>query len=84
MSRSRSAAYLAAAALILSLTACASEPWTLSRSSNGIVLRWYADASNEAQAHDVAHAYCGATGKSVEFGAIEEDGIAMIARYHCV
>lgn len=84
MPRFRSAVYLAAAAMMLSLTACAAEPWTLSHSSNAIALRWYSDTSTAGQARAVADAYCGQTGKSVELGDLEEDGSAMIAHYHCV
>jgi hypothetical protein len=84
MPRLRSAAYLAAAVMMLSVTACAPEPWVLSHSANGLTLRWYADTSSEAQARGVARAYCTETGKSLELGDLEEDGSAMIAHYRCV
>jgi hypothetical protein len=70
--------------MLLSLTACSGEPWTLSRSPDAITLRWYSDASDEARARGAAGAYCTQAGRSVELGAIQRDGSAVIANYRCV
>jgi len=80
----RPGAGIAAALLILSLTGCTAEPWTLSRSRDAITLRWYSDATREVQAQGVAGAYCTEVGKSVELGAIARDGSAVVAQYRCV
>lgn len=84
MFRFRYGSHLAAAAMALSLTACAAEPWTLSRSTDAITLRWYADATSETQARGVARAYCREAGKSAELGDLQRDGSAVIGGYRCV
>jgi len=83
MSRVRCALLLAAAAMVTSAIPAIAQPWTLSASRSGITLRWYADTSDEAQAHGVAGAYCGAIGRAVQLAAIERDGSAVIAHYRC-
>jgi hypothetical protein len=78
------ARYLAAAFALLSLTACAGEPWTMSQSRSGITLRWWSGDIADAQAGSVAGTYCTQMGKSVELGSIERDGSASIGHYRCV
>ncbi|HXO00474.1 MAG TPA: hypothetical protein VN900_00365 [Stellaceae bacterium] len=77
--------YLVIAVIVLlSLTACTGEPWTLSRSSDAINLRWWSDELADAQAGSVAGAYCTQMGKAVELLVIERDGSASIGHYRCV
>jgi hypothetical protein len=77
--------YLVIAIIVLmSLAACNGEPWTLSQSSNGITLRWWADELADAQAAGTAGAYCTQMGKAVETIAIERDGSASIGHYRCI
>jgi hypothetical protein len=84
MPRSRCHALLASGFAVLSLTACAGEPWVLARTASTITLRWYDDTSSEAQARGLAGAYCAQTGKSVELGDIQQTGSAVRANYRCV
>lgn len=77
--------HLAIAVIALSsLAACSGEPWTLSRSSDQITMRWYTGDIPEGTATAEAGAYCTRLGKAVEIGGIERDGSAAIGRYHCV
>jgi hypothetical protein len=78
------AGLVAATIVLLSLSACAGEPWTLSRSPNSITLRWWNDEIGEAQAGGVAGSYCTQMRKSVELGSVERDGSAAIGHYRCV
>ena len=82
MSRLPIAACVAAGAF-LSLTACTTEPWTLSQSPNEITLRWWNDEVADAQANGVASSYCGQMGKPARLSSIEQDGSASIGRYRC-
>jgi hypothetical protein len=70
--------------VLLSLTACGTGPWTLSRSSNSITLRWWSDEVADAQAAGTAGAYCTQMGKAAETLSIERDGSASIGHYRCV
>jgi hypothetical protein len=83
MLRYLSVVFLAGAMTTLALGPAVAQPWTLSRSSNGITMRWYSDTNDEAQAHGIAGAYCGATGRGVRLAGIEKDGSAVVARYRC-
>ncbi len=83
MPRLRPALSLAAAALLLPLAACSGPPWVLSRSPDSVALRWYTELSDEAQAHAVAGGYCIPTGRAARLVDLEQDGSAVIARYHC-
>jgi hypothetical protein len=77
--------YLVIAVIVLlSLTACSGEPWTLARSSDHITLRWWSDDLADAQAAGTAGAYCTQMGKAVETIAIERDGSASIGHYRCI
>jgi len=77
--------YLVIAVIVLmSLTACSDEPWTLSQSSNSITLRWWSDELADAQAAGTAGAYCSQMGKGSETTAIERDGSASIGHYRCI
>ncbi|HUI34504.1 MAG TPA: hypothetical protein VLX67_03125 [Stellaceae bacterium] len=77
------AVQLAAALTMLALTACSSEPWTLSQSPNQITLRWWSDEVADARANSVAGVYCEQMGKPAELHSIERDGSAAIGRYRC-
>ena len=76
-------AFLAGAMTTLALGSAVAQPWPLSSSSDGITMRWYGDTNDETQARAMAGAYCTATGRGVRLAAIEEDGSAVVARYHC-
>ena len=73
----------AAVLLLLSLSACTGPPWTLSRTTDEITLRWYADDTSAAAADGTARAYCSALGKSATMDQLQRDGVAAIGRYHC-
>jgi hypothetical protein len=77
-------AAFAAFCLMVSLAACAGEPWVQSRTAGTITLRWYDDTSNEAQARGLAGAYCAQSGKTAQLGEIRQTGSAVMANYRCV
>jgi hypothetical protein len=77
--------YLVIAVIVLlSLTACTGEPWTLSQSASSITLRWWSDELADAQAGSTAGAYCTQMGKAVQLLTIERAGSASIGHYRCV
>ena len=77
--------YLVIALIVLmSLTACSGEPWTLSQSAHSITLRWWSDELADAQAASTAGAYCAQMGKGAQTVALERDGSASIGRYRCL
>jgi hypothetical protein len=76
--------FVIAVIVLLSLAACNRPPWTLSQSPNSITLRWWSDETADAQAGDLAGAYCTQMGKGLDTISIERDGSASIGHYRCI
>ncbi|HTQ34030.1 MAG TPA: hypothetical protein VMI30_07665 [Stellaceae bacterium] len=73
-----------AVTVLTSLSACSGEPWTLSRSSHEITMRWYNGDVPYGQVAADAGEYCSGMGKAAQFGDIERDGSAAIGHYRCI
>jgi hypothetical protein len=70
-------------AILLGLTACSRQPWTLEQSPSAITLRWYPDEVDSSVADVVAQTHCASTSKSAELISYTQDGSAQIGRYRC-
>jgi hypothetical protein len=73
----------AAIAALTALAGCTGPPWTLSRSSTEISLRWYPDSTPAAAADQVAQLHCQSWQKSAELISDTQDGSAQIAKFRC-
>jgi hypothetical protein len=72
----------------VALASCSEPPpWTLSASTDRIVLRWYpSDAdplATPAAAQSKADAHCAPTGRRATLVANEQSGSVQIATYEC-
>jgi hypothetical protein len=74
---------IAAMLLLGGLAACGGPPWTLDKSPEAIVLRWYPDGTNLAVADQLAELHCRSWGKIARLAADTRDGSAEVAQYHC-
>jgi hypothetical protein len=75
--------WLASVALLLGLSACGGEPWTLEKSPTAITLRWYPDEVDSSVADWVAQTHCASASKNAELISYDQDGSAQIGRYRC-
>ena len=74
---------VAVAALMLSVAACNTPPWTVSRSRDAITLRWYSDEMDIAAARIVADWHCQSFGKTAALASSEQSGSIQIAEFRC-
>ena len=70
--------------IMLPLAACGGQPWTVSRSSDHITLRWWNDQVAAAEVANVASVYCSQMGKAMLLDGMEQHGSASVGRYRCI
>jgi hypothetical protein len=68
---------------LLGLAACSAQPWTVSKSPDAIVVRWYPDETNMEAADQLAGLHCRSQDKAAQLAADMRDGSAEVARYRC-
>lgn len=72
-----------ACAILIALTACSRQPWTLEQSTSAITLRWYPDEVDTSVADGVAQTHCASASKNAELISYTQDGSAQIGKYRC-
>jgi hypothetical protein len=72
-----------ACAILLGISACSRQPWTLEQSPSEITLRWYPDEVDSSVADGVAQMHCASTSKSAELISYTQNGSAQIGKYRC-
>lgn len=58
-------------------------PWTLSKSPERILLRWYPDVTPSVAAQQAAKQHCGTWNRSAQLVSDTRDGSAEIAEFFC-
>jgi hypothetical protein len=74
---------IALVALVICLAACSGPPWTLSKSSDAISVRWYPDETDMVAADQLAELHCRSWGKTARLATDLRDGSAEVAQYRC-
>jgi hypothetical protein len=74
---------IAATTLLFGLGACSGPPWTMSKSPDAIVMRWYPDETSMAAADQRAALHCWSWGKTAQLASDDRSGSAEEAQYRC-
>jgi uncharacterized lipoprotein YajG len=68
---------------LLCLAGCSAPVAAVRRTPQSVMLRWYQGEATNANAQQIAEAYCGARRQAATLSAVDRNGSIEVATYRC-